>query len=322
MKDMSCCQSQCSQIKESLGRLIETAGGVAWGVAAAEEVDSAVFAEFERWIACEKHGEMQYMSRYMDIRCNPQLLLAGAQSLVVVAFSYYHGDQFEGNLCRIAAYAHGDDYHEIVRSRLENVAEYIRHKIGGETRVCVDTAPLLERYWGEKAGVGIIGSNRMLIVPGIGSYVFLGIILTTEKITADIPLSGGCGDCRRCFAACPVGALSEEGIDARRCLSYQTIEYRGEFAEEVELCGRLYGCDECQRECPHNKGIPETNIAEFQARESLRGMTATRVLEMTQEEFSRDMRKSAIKRAKLSGLQRNAARLQQESAKEKSEKKG
>lgn len=319
MKDMSCCPSQCSQIKESLGRLIETAGGVAWGVAAAEEVEPAVIAEFERWIASEKHGEMQYMSKYIDIRRNPQLLLAGAQSLVVVAFSYYHADQFEGNLSRIAAYAHGDDYHEIVHSRLEKVAEHIRHEIGGETRVCVDTAPLLERYWGEKAGVGFIGSNRMLIVPGVGSYVFLGIILTTAKIAADVPLSGGCGNCGRCFAACPGGALSASGFDARRCLSYQTIEYRGEFAEGVELCGRLYGCDECQRQCPHNKGISETTVAEFRARESLRGLTATRVLDMTQEEFSREMRGSAIKRAKLSGLQRNAARLQQESEKEKTE---
>lgn len=312
---MSCCQSQCRNIKESLGRWIEAAGGVAWGVATAEEVEATEIAEFERWIEAEKHGEMQYMSKYLDIRRNPQLLLAGAQSLVVVAFSYYHADQFEGNLEKIAAYAHGEDYHEILRSRLEKVAEHIKQEVGGDTRVCVDTAPLLERYWGAKAGVGFIGSNRMLIVPGIGSYVFLGVILTTAKIVEDKSLSRGCGDCRRCFAACPGGALSASGLDARRCLSYQTIEYRGEFSEEVELCGRLYGCDECQRVCPHNKGIPETEIAEFCARESLRGMTVVRVMEMTQEEFSREMRGSAIKRTKLSGMQRNAAKLQQESAK-------
>lgn len=282
---------------------------MACGVADAVEVDAAVWADFERWIATEKHGEMGYMAKYGDVRRNPQLLLEGAQSIIVVAFSYYHTDQFEGNLGKIAAYAHGDDYHDVVRQRLNVVAERIKESWGGETRVCVDTAPLLERYWGERAGVGFIGSNRMLIVPGAGSYVFLGEIVTTAKFEADEPLSEGCGDCRRCFSACPVGALSAEGVDARRCLSYLTIEYRGEFAADVDLCGRLYGCDECQRVCRHNAGVAATEVAEFRAREELRELTAERVEELTAEEFSAIMRRSAIKRTKLAGLQRNAEKL-------------
>lgn len=306
---MSYCQSRCGNIKTQLAQWIEEAGGVAWGVAEAREVDDATWGNFEQWISIGKHGDMGYLAKYSDVRHNPRLLLEGAQSIIVVAFSYYHSNQSDGNLGRIAAYAHGDDYHDVLRRRLSVVAERIKEECGGETRVCVDTAPLLERYWGERAGVGFIGSNRMLIVPGAGSYVFLGVILTTLKIEADMPLEMSCGDCRRCFSACPVGALSAEGIDARKCLSYLTIEHRGEFAAEVDLCGSLYGCDECQRVCRHNAGVPTTKVEEFQARKGLEELTPERVLSMSAEEFSTIMRGSAIKRAKLAGLQRNAEKL-------------
>ena len=291
---------------DEVKRLVAEVDGAACGIADVGEVEVADFERFEKWIGRGMHGEMGYMEKYRELRRDPRLLLEGAQSIVVVAFTYYHRDQTEGNLAAIASYAHGDDYHEVVRARLEHIASWIRATYGGDTRVCVDTAPLMERYWAVKAGVGFVGRNRMLIVPEVGSYVFIGEILTTVRLLPDVPNMGQCDGCGQCVSKCPVGALTAEGVNARKCLSYLTIEYRGEFGKGVDLCGRLYGCDECQRVCPHNKGLIDTPIAEFRARETLRELTPERVIAMEQGEWSEMMRKSAMKRAKLSGLQRNA----------------
>lgn len=314
---MNCSRCQCDAGDDRevaidschVKRWVAEVDGIACGIADAGMVADADIEQFDRWIGHGMHGEMGYMERYRELRCDPRLLLEGAQSLVVVAFAYFHGDQTEGNLAAIASYAHGDDYHEVVRERLERVAQRIRTTYGGATRVCVDTAPLFERYWAVRAGVGFIGRNRMLIVPGSGSYVFIGEILTTVKLQADAPNEGHCDGCGKCVASCPGGALTADGIDARKCLSYLTIEHRGEFDEDVDLCGWLYGCDACQRVCPHNNGLNDTAIAEFKAREALRGLTPERVDAMQQEEWSAVMRRSAIKRAKLAGLQRNARQL-------------
>lgn len=280
-------------------------GAVAWGVARAEPVEDDVCRYFESWLREGNHGEMHYLERYGDIRRDPRLLLDGARSIIVAAFPYYHHDQFDGNLSRIAAYAHGDDYHEVIRRRLEHaVAELSEGNGDAGFRICVDTAPLFERYWAVKAGVGFIGRNRMLTVPGYGSYVLLGSVVTTLELPVSEPCAMSCGDCGRCVAACPSGALLGASC---RCLSYLTIEYRGEFTPGTDLHGRLYGCDICQRICPHNAAASETAITEFLPREALRGLTPQRAAELTQAEFSAIMRRSAIKRTKLAGLQRNAA---------------
>lgn len=277
------------------------AGAVAWGVARLEPVADDEFARYTSWINRGAHGEMHYMARYADIRRDPRLLLPGATSIIVAAFPYYHADQSEGNLSRIAAYAHGDDYHEVVRERLARVAEVLPPS--SANRICVDTAPLLERYWAVKAGVGFIGRNRMLIVPGYGSYVVLGSILTTEELPPSVPCTLTCDGCDRCRRACPTGAL--EG-DTTACLSYLTIEYRGDFPDGTDLHGRLYGCDTCQQVCPHNAAATPTSIPEFLPREQLRTLTPGRVVDMTPDEFSTIMRHSPIKRTKLAGLRRNA----------------
>lgn len=288
------------------------AGGAACGIARAGFVDDAEFAYFEKWLERGMHATMRYMENYREIRRNPQLLLPGAQSVIVVAFPYYHSGQNDGNLGRIAAYAHGDDYHDVVRGRLEQLAVRVRDNFGGETRVCVDTAPLLERYWAVRAGVGFVGRNRLLIVPGAGSYVFIGCVVTTVAFEPDSPCGMECAGCLRCIASCPGGALTAEGLDARRCLSYLTIEHRGDIPEGVDLCGRLYGCDMCQRVCPHNRSLSDTPITEFHPREALRTLTPEKIAAMNQQEFSAIMRRSAIKRTKLTGLQRNALCLLRE----------
>lgn len=317
MKDTNCFPSRCDAScgaesavpPECLRQWVAEAGGAACGVADALAVADDDFARFDKWLARGMHGGMRYMENYRELRRDPQLLLPGAKSVVVAAFSYYHSDQTEGNLASIAAYAHGDDYHEVVRERLGRVAARIKEAYGGETRVCVDTAPMLERYWAVRAGIGFVGRNRLLIVPGAGSYVFIGSVLTTVRFMPDAPNEGTCDGCGRCIAACPGKALSEEGVDARRCLSYLTIEHRGEFPDGTNLHGHLYGCDTCQRVCPHNRSLPDTPIAEFHAREALRTLTPEKIIRMGQSEFSAIMRRSAIKRTKLAGLQRNALRL-------------
>ena len=175
-----------------------------------------------------------------------------------------------------------------------------------------------------KAGLGFIGLNNQLILPGAGSRFFLGEILTTLPLEPDEPAApGSCEGCGRCLKACPGKALSAGAdgrvtLDARRCLSYLTIEYRGELPEDVRLGRHVYGCDECQRVCPHNRVSPLSEIVEFRPREAVVALSAERIAEMTQEEFSAIFRRSAIKRTKLSGLQRNALRIIEEETRRRS----
>ncbi|MDE6309125.1 MAG: tRNA epoxyqueuosine(34) reductase QueG, partial [Muribaculaceae bacterium] len=233
-------------------------------------------------------------------------LLDGARSVISCAFPY----QLQHD-CAIASYALGDDYHEVLRQRLGTVAQRLAENYGAATRICVDTAPLLERYWAVKAGVGFIGRNHQLIVPDCGSAVLLGEILTTADIEPDSPCALSCGDCMACVNRCPGGALLADGtFDARRCLSYLTIEYRGEIDDSIDLHGRIYGCDECQLCCPHNHhdSCPEP-LAELAPRPEVARLTATDVIAMDHDKYCATFRRSAIRRAKLPQLHRNATHV-------------
>lgn len=281
-------------------RRVLEAGASACGIARVEPLTEAEYHLHESWVASGKHGEMSYLENYAPLRHDPATLLDGAKSIIVAAFNYYHRDN--GPL-RWARYALGRDYHEEVRERLSAVAS----RMEGESRVTVDTAPLRERLWAVKAGVGFTGLNGLLIVPGTGSWVVLGEILTTLDLEPDRPLdSAGCGECGLCVSSCPGGALDGcGGMDARRCRSYLSIEYRGD--DIPSLGGRVYGCDICQEVCPHNRNIRESEI--FVPRPEVTALTRERILEMSQEQFSRIFSHSAIKRTKSSGLRRNALRL-------------
>lgn len=287
------------------------AGVFAYGVSEPEMVDSYDLDIYGTWLRNGEHGEMSYMERYSEVRSDPRLLLPGVKSLISCAFSYYSGKHHR----YIASYALGSDYHEVIRGRLEKVASRIKAVYGGETRVCVDTAPLRERYWAVRSGVGFSGLNGHLIVPGAGSYFFLGEVLCTVAVRPTSPLGiTRCEGCGKCVRACPAQALRGDGsVDARKCLSYLTIEYRGEFDADTCLHGRLYGCDICAAVCPYNSVPPLCTVEELLPRPEVMSVTPNDVVDMTQTDFSRIFSHSAIKRAKLAGLQRNAHRLLKES---------
>ncbi len=290
------------------------AGACAVAVARVENVNPEADKLYCSWLERGYNGDMRYLQKYPEIRRRPELLLPGASSMVCCAFAYV--PPRAGSKQHIAAYALGCDYHDVLRHRLGAVAQKITDAYGGECRVCVDTAPLRERYWAQKAGLGVIGINNHLIVPGAGSYVLLGEILTTVPLRPDAPSVNDCGRCGQCVKACPAGALMPGGtVDARKCISYLTIEYRGEFEENTDLHGCLYGCDVCASVCPHNiLASPPPVVEELRPRTDILALTPDDVLDMEQEKFSVLFRGSAIKRAKLAGLRRNALRLKRDAA--------
>lgn len=295
-----------SSDKEAIRQEIIAAGACRAGFATACKIDETEDARYNRWIDCGKHGEMRYLERYGEIRRDPRLLLDGAKTVISCAFDYRQPTSHP----LFADYAIGADYHEVLRDRLSEAAEHMRSRYGGDTRVCVDTAPIHERYWAAKSGIGFIGLNGQLIVEGIGTKVMLGEILWTIDVEPDRPLTDKkCIGCGACAKACPGGALDGKGgLDARRCLSYLGIEYRGDLPEDLRFHGRIYGCDVCQDVCPYNKPTDKVAIEEFTPRQELMDLDIEKVRGLDDERFRSLFRHSAVKRAKLSGLLRNASR--------------
>lgn len=301
-------------LKSTLRAAALQCGAVAVGFARCEPVGKDAVAAFDGWISAGNHGEMAYMANHTHIRRNPELLLPGARTIMVCAFPYYHPDSPSG--VQFAMYAHGTDYHLALRRLLKPVAEVLE-KEGYSHRICVDSAPIIERYWAQQSGVGFIGRNGLIIVPQHGSFVFLSEILTDAEIEPDEPCKHSCLMCMECVKSCPGGALrADNGFDARHCLSYLTIEYRGELPHALHgtpisrLLGRcVYGCDTCQQVCPHNASVVPTPIEEFHLRPRLRHLTRADILAMDADSFADAFRHSAIKRIKLDGLKRNAAAM-------------
>lgn len=313
-----------------LKQMLTDAGACAVGFAPLREVDPKVMEEYINWISEGYNGEMGYLANNIELRRNPALLLAGGSdprpggTVISLAFAYYSGNDFNPNALKFARYSLGDDYHDVLRDRLRPIASSITEHTGCEARICVDTAPVLERYWAQQAGIGFIGRNHQLIVPGIGSHIFLAEIITRAILPYDTPCRLNCPPgCHRCQSACPVLAsrlddsveieAAHTPIDPRLCHSYLSIEYRGELPDRFRFRKRrIYGCDLCLEACP--LAYPEDNVTvtilpEFQPRESLLDLTAERLANLSPEEYSLIFRHSAIKRAKLKGLLRNLRHL-------------
>ncbi|MCH5318589.1 MAG: tRNA epoxyqueuosine(34) reductase QueG [Paramuribaculum sp.] len=302
---MSSFQSPCRQ---TLDRILREAGAFSYGVAEADAVADDSKSHYRRWIEEGRHASMSWLERHTALRDDPRKLLDDARSVIVCAFPYPKPQDVADGCLKFASYALGDDYHDVIRKRLKEAARQIEEKFGGKTRVCVDTAPLRERYWAVRAGVGFIARNCQLAIPGAGTRFFLGTILSTIAFPVDRPIANHCPECGRCVEACPGKALSKDGIsslDANRCRSYLTIEHRDPFPVGLELGEDIYGCDICQNVCPLNIATIE-HLPEFHPREELLSFSRERLQNMTEDEYKSFFRKSAIRRASLAMLWRNA----------------
>lgn len=236
-------------------REVFAVGAYACGVVRAMPVTAEAVARYEEWLADGNAGNMDYLGRYGEVRRDPRLLLdgEGARTLIVTLFAYQDNVHPAEGVPYIAHYALGQDYHDVLRRRLKTVIGQLRPRFGGKWRVCVDSAPLMERYWAARAGLGVIGDNGCLIVPGVGANFFIATIVTTAQMPTDDPVEGTshCLGCGRCVRACPTGALRGDGsVDARRCISYLTIESHDDIPADIPTGNTLYGCDVCRRACP------------------------------------------------------------------------
>lgn len=286
--------------------LAHRAGAIAAGIATAGPLDAAAAEDYRRWIATGRHGAMQYLERHEPLRRNPETILPGARSVVCMAFPYRPAGGYHHPV--VADYALGRDYHAVLRQRVAPVAEYLSKDCGAMARVCVDSAPLPERYWAVRAGVGFIGLNHQLIIPGAGSGVVLCEIITTLALPQDTPLKASCEGCGRCLQACPGHALLPDGsFDATRCLSYLTIEHRGPWPRPMEA-PRRYGCDVCQRVCPHNAGEPPEPLEEFIPDPRLVALDANAMAHLTSGDWRRLSAGTARTRLRYADYLRNMGR--------------
>lgn len=282
----------------------------ACGFAAATPVDDEAVARYDRWIELGHNGCMKWAAGHRDLRRDPSLLLEGAQTVISLALNYYPTRFQPADAMRVAYYAYGRDYHEVLREKLTQLARFIELTTHCATRPCVDSAPIRERYWAQRAGIGFIGRNNCLIIPGKGSYFFLGEIVTTARLMPDEPCTMTCGDCGKCIEACPSGALHGDGAaDASRCLSCLLIENHDEQLPDWvnKVAGsRVVGCDECQLCCPHNAHAVATTVEDFAPTDAVMSLTRDRIGQMTAGEFKRTFAHSAISRLHHKTLRRNA----------------
>ena len=330
-------------------------GFSACGIAKAEPVDSQTATAYRQWLGEGKHATMQYLERNLDKRLDPTLLMPNARSIICLALNYFPTRLLADHQYQFAYYAYGQDYHDVMRQKMQSLIMFIQSLFpladegvgdvvaddgGGyestppvSCKPCCDTVPILDRYWASRAGLGWIGKNGSLIIPNAGSYFFLGEILVDIDLEYDTPIESRCGTCHKCLDACPTKALEKPYcVDARKCLSYLTIEHRGEFPEHVlydvesaksvefpathlhterPLPNTIYGCDCCQQACPWNGFAQPTKIQEFAPSDKFLSMSPADWHCLSIEDYRTIFKGSAVKRAKYEGLMRNIASLQQ-----------
>jgi epoxyqueuosine reductase len=315
------------------------------GITDADPIDREQFIFFTDWLAFGYAGRMDYMHRNLDKRTNPARLLEDARSVICVGLNYTpptaRGKRGEGRgareerrgrrddgretrdegrgameerrrpMGRVANYARYEDYHVFVKKGLGKLVEFMSSAAGSDHKfkICVDSVPLAERAFAVRAGLGFIGKNHMLINPILGPQILLGEIIMSLELQTDGPISDSCRGCNKCIEACPTGALRADGqFDANRCISYLTIEYKGQMPVSLaEQTGdRLFGCDECVLACPYQENAPECKNEEFKYYNDRARLDLGRVLNMTEADFEADFADSPIKRPGLEQLKRNA----------------
>ena len=297
----------------------EKLGFDACGVACATALEKES-ALMEQWLADEHEGEMGYLTRNKEKRYDPRLLVEGTKSIVTVLYNYFPKQQIgDHGRYKIAKYAYGADYHDVLKRKMRQLLERIEAQTGKleGCRVFVDSAPVLDRAWAVRCGLGFIGKNTTLIHPKKGSFFFIGhLFLPLELEETGTPLANRCGRCTRCIDACPTGALEAPfQIDARKCISYLTIEYKGslEGHNPERFNGWMYGCDTCQDVCPYNRFALPNMEPEFQPSEQLLAMKEEDWKRLDKEGFEALFKHSAMQRAGYEGLKRNIEFISKES---------
>jgi epoxyqueuosine reductase len=264
----------------------------------------------ENWLKNNYHGEMQYMENYFDKRLNPTLLVEGSKSVISLSYNYFPEDKIETlNNFKISKYAYAEDYHEIIKDILKDLVNELQQEIGDfHFRIFVDSAPVLERSWARKSGIGWVGKNANLITKQNGSFYFLAEIICDLDLIADSETKDHCGTCRKCIDACPTNAIiSDKIIDGSKCISYATIELKNEIPESFKgkMEDWMFGCDICQDVCPWNRFSLPNKQEKFQPNAYLKDFKKENWKELNQDLFSEIFRKSPVKRAKFAGLERN-----------------
>lgn len=279
------------------------------GISKAEFLEDEA-PRLEDWLKNNRHGKMQYMENYFDKRLNPTLLVEGSKSVISLMYNYFPKQTQREDTFKISKYAYGEDYHHIIKEKLKELAEFIVSETGDVNfRVFTDSAPVLDRAWAKKSGLGWIGKNAMLINPKKGSFFFLAEIILDIEFDYDSPIKDYCGTCSACVDACPTDAiLPNKVIDGSKCISYFTIELKDEIIpneEKEKFNDWIFGCDICQDVCPWNRFSKPTDELLFNPNPKLLNYSKKEWTELSSEIFNKIFKKSAVKRTKFEGLKRN-----------------
>lgn len=263
----------------------------------------------ERWLNQNRHGQMQYMENHFDKRLNPQLLVEGAQSVISLLLNYYPEQSQVQDTFKISKYAYGQDYHKVIKEKLQQLLEFIQENIGEvHGRAFVDSAPVLDKAWAAKSGLGWMGKNANLITKSVGSFYFIAELIVDLPLAYDAPTTDHCGSCTACLDACPTQAIiAPYVVDGSKCISYYTIELKENIPQEAKgkMDDWIFGCDVCQDVCPWNRFSKPHAEKAFEPHPDLLKMTRKDWQEITIETFQKVFKNSAVKRTKFEGLKRN-----------------
>ncbi|MCU0418349.1 MAG: tRNA epoxyqueuosine(34) reductase QueG [Cyclobacteriaceae bacterium] len=281
------------------------------GISKAEFLDQEA-PRLEEWLQRGYHGTMRYLENHFDKRLDPRLLVPGAQSVITLGYNYFPANDLAAtHELKVAKYAYGEDYHVVVKEKLQTLLSRMREQIGAiEGRAFVDSAPVMERAWAQRSGQGWIGKNSLLLNRQMGSFFFLAELILDLELVPDGPIQDYCGTCTACMDACPTQAIPEPYVvDGSRCISYFTIELKEEIPASAagKFENWIFGCDICQDVCPWNRFAKPHQEPRFEPSAEFQAMTTREWQEITQEVFTKRFGKSALQRSKLRGLKRNVS---------------
>jgi epoxyqueuosine reductase len=277
------------------------------GISKAEFLEEEA-PRLEKWLKENRHGQMKYMENYFDKRLDPRLLVDNAKSVISLLYNYYPAEKQNSDVPKISKYAFGNDYHEIIKNKLQELLTTLKEQISDiNGRAFIDSAPVLDKAWAKKSGLGWIGKNSNLINKNNGSFFFIAELIVDLELEYDGPIKDYCGTCTRCIDACPTEAIVEPFVvDGSKCISYLTIELKEAIPSEFKgkMDNWVFGCDVCQDVCPWNSFSTPHNESQFKNAKLL-DLSESQWHEMTEETFKNVFRNSAVKRTKYSGLKRN-----------------